>query len=47
LELKRREEEIKQRDLRMQNIMNKMGEAGVGGKKDKELIKKAERDYID
>lgn len=27
--------------------MNRMGEAGVNGAKDKELRKKAERDYIE
>jgi hypothetical protein len=38
-EQKRRENEIKQRDERMQKIMNRMGEAGVGGKREKELLK--------
>lgn len=45
-EQKRRETELKQRDERMQKIMNRMGEAGVGGKREKELLKQAEKDYI-
>lgn len=40
----KRENEIKQRDAKIQKIMTKMGD--VEFKNDKELIKKAEKDYI-
>jgi hypothetical protein len=40
----KRESEIKQRDAKIQKIMSKMGD--VEFKNDKELIKKAEKDYI-
>lgn len=40
----KRESEIKQRDAKIQKIMSKMGD--IEFKNDKELIKKAEKDYI-
>ena len=42
----KRELEIKERDEKIQKIMAKMGDV-VSGNKDKELIRKAERDYIE
>jgi hypothetical protein len=38
---------MKERDEKIQKIMMKMGEVNVGGFKEKEQIKKAERDYIE
>lgn len=38
---------MKERDEKIQKIMMKMGEVNVGGFKEKEQIKKAEKDYID
>jgi uncharacterized protein with PIN domain len=40
----KREQEIRERDEKIQKIMMRMGDVVVV--KDKELIKKAERDYI-
>lgn len=41
----KREQEIKERDDKIQKIMTRMGDVVVV--KDKELVRKAERDYIE
>lgn len=41
----KREQEIKERDEKIQKIMTRMGDVVVV--KDKELVRKAERDYIE
>lgn len=42
---KRREEVIKERDQKIKNIMQRMGDVVIGNK-DQQLQKKAEREYI-
>lgn len=45
LQLLKREQEIRERDEKIQKIMTRMGDVVVV--KDKELARKAERDYIE